>query len=802
MGDLRYAVRSVVRQPVFAALVIGTLTVGIGAATSMFAVVDAVLLRPLPYGDPDRLVWMFGAFRASDTAAVSPPDFVDYRARNATFQALAAMAIAPESVTVSGIPIRLQASRVSARLMTTLGVAPILGRDFTAADEVTAGSAVILSHRLWRERFGQAAAALGQALVVDGRPRTIVGVMPAGFTLPYDSFIRLTEPVDLYVPLSLNEPDMQVRRFHSLRLIGRLAEGRSLEEAQSEMDVIAGQLAALYPENDTWRLRLLPLYERIVAGVRPILLILLGTVALLLVVACANVASLLLARGSTRAGELAVRGALGASRARLIRQLLIEGLSVSLAGSAGALLVAYWIITLLRRVGPAQFPRLETLSFEPRLLLFALAAAVATTLLFALAPALHAVRGGLVAAMQPSRGATQNRSRSIAQRALVVAELAVSIVLLAAAAVLVRSFIQLVSVEPGFQPANVLLMRLPLPEERYDTDTKVDGYYETLLARLVATPGIERAALATAPPLAGANDTMIYRAGQPPPSPREGRFAQIRWIMGDYFSALGIPHVAGRAFDPQLDRAGAPLVAIINQQMAREHFGGDGALGQSLAIDLGKPVIATIVGITGDVRVFGQAAEAPPLVYLHARQRPALYMQLVIKSAAPVEEVASIVRRHVLGLDPQMAVARIDRMETLVADSVAQPRFAMLLVGAFATVTLVLTLVGLYGTLAYLVARRRREIGIRVALGATARDVHRIILRQGARMIAFGVAIGLVASLFTARLAAAATVEFRTSGLLVPAIVALVAALVALTAVLVPARRAARLDALVALRDD
>jgi putative ABC transport system permease protein len=804
MHDVRYAVRLLVRQPLFASLVIGTLALGITAATSMFAVVNGVLLKPLPYADPATLVWMFGAFRASDSAAVSPPDFVDYRSRTTTFERVAAMAISPSAVTLagSGAPERLQASRVSAQLMTTLGVAPVMGRDFTAADEKGGSAAVIVSDRLWDERFARAADVVGRSIIIDGRAHTIVGVMPRGFTLPYDSFIRLTDPVDLYLPIALDDADAQVRRFHSLRLIGRRRADTSLRRAQADMDVIARQLAAAYPENDTWHLRLVPLHERIVGGVRPVLLILTAAVVLLLLVSCANVASLLLARASARQHELAVRGALGASRARLIRQLLVEGFVLSLAAGSAALVATLWVVRAITRIGPGQFPRLDAVEVEPRVVAFALAAAAGTTLLFALAPAIHAACGSLAAAIGPARTATGDRSRRLGQRALVVGQLAVSVVLLAAAALLVRGFVRVVKTDLGFAPANVLLTRVPLPEDRYDTAAKIDQFYTTLLERLAASPGIEAAALATAPPLAGANDTLVYRPGQRPSAAADRRFAQIRWVRGDYFGALRIPLVDGRRFDDQLDRAGAPLVAVIGQRMAREHFGAESAVGQRVVIDLGEPVTAEVVGVVGDVRVFGQASEPPPMLYVEARQRPMAYLQAVLRSPAPIGDVAATVRRELAALDATLAPSRIDRMDDLVADSVAQPRFAMLLIATFAVLAVVLTLVGLYGTIAYLVAQRRREIGIRLAVGATPGDIRRMVFGQGALLAAAGISIGLAASVFASRVASTFLTELQSLDPVVAGCVAAISGITSIAAVLVPAQRAAAIEPLLALRSE
>jgi putative ABC transport system permease protein len=804
MRDLRYALRLIRRQPTFAALVITTLTLGIGASTSMFSVVNGVLLKPLPYSDPARLVWMYGAFRGSDSAAVSPPDFVDYRNRNQVFERLGAMAISPEGVAVSGAgaPVRMRASRVSAELISTLGVVPALGRDFSRADETTGSDAIIVSHRVWQERFDGAAGVVGRSIVVEGRPYTVAGVMPAGFTLPYDSFIRLTEPVDLYLPLVLDAAEAQIRRFHSLRLIGRLKAGAALSHAQSQMDVVARELEATYPENETWRLRLVPLGERMVGGVRPVLQILMAAVTLLLLVSCANVASLLLARASAREPELALRGALGATRGGIVRQLLIEGLTLSLAGAAGGLILMRWTIQALKLLGPAQFPRLADISLDPAVVLFALAAAGATTVLFALAPAVHAARGDIAAAIRRGRALTQDRQRRLGQRALVIAQISVSVMLLSGAALLVRGFVRLVAVDPGFTASGVTLTPLPLPNDRYGANASIERFYGALLERLNASPGIEAVSLATAPPLAGGGDTAVYRAGRPPTTARDRRFAQLRRIQGHYFWTLGIPIVAGTSFDDRADHAGARDVAIVSRRMAREHFGGEDAVGQRIVVDLGEPVTAEVIGVAGDVRIFGQANEAPPMVYVHARQHPAPYLQAIVKAAIPLGEVASLIRRELQALDPMLAAGRTERMEALLADAVAQPRFAMLLIGSFAGLALTLTLVGLYGTLAYLVSERRREFGIRLAVGATRGCIRRMVFRQGLAMIACGVPAGIVLSLLTSRFASALLLNLEGSDPMVLAGVAALLTVASLAAMLGPAQRAAGIEPFAALRAD
>jgi predicted permease len=427
---------------------------------------------------------------------------------------------------------------------------------------------------------------------------------------------------------------------------------------------------------------------------------------------------------------------------------------------------------------------------------------VVTTVLFALAPAIQAARGSTAAALRPGRTATGDVSRRLGQRVLVVGQLAISVVLLAAAALLVRSFMHLISTEVGFSSAGVMLTPLPLPAERYDSQERTDAYYSALLERLTATPGIDQAALCTAPPLLGASDTVVYREGRPPASKEDQQSAQIRGIQGQYFATLRIPLLSGRTFDELRDRRGTPDVAIVSQRAARELFGEEDPVGQHVIIDLGDRVIARVVGVTADVRVFGQANEAPPIVYLHARQRPTSYMHVIVRSSVPPAAVAAAIRRHAQALDPALAVSPLLQMDGVLADSVAQPRFAMLLIGGFAILAAVLTLVGLYGMLAYLVMRRQREIGIRMAIGATRRQIRHWVISQGAVLIATGISIGLVASLFTSRLASSLLFEVRPTDPVVLGTVVVVLAVASLAAVVVPAVRATRVEPLMTLRGE
>jgi putative ABC transport system permease protein len=799
MHDVRFALRFFLRQPAFAAAAIATLALGIGGATAVFSVADAVLLKPLAYADSERLVWMFGAFKLNDSAAVSPPDFVDYRDRNGMFESLGAMAIAPGDVTVPGPdgPVRVQASRVSAGLLGTLGARLVAGRDFTRDDESSGLSTVIVSDRLAIERFGTAASALGQALSIDGAPRVVVGVVDRSFVLPYDSFIRLNGPVDLYVPLPLDSSEAGIRRFHWLRLIGRLKPGATIPGAQANMDVIARQLEATYPENETWRLRLVPLHERIVADARPVLLTLMAAVMLVLVIACVNVAGLLLARASTRRGEIAIRSVLGASRRRVLRQLLVEGLVLSLSGAAAGAMMAWVIVGMVKKVGPATLPRLQEIAVDPRAIGFALVAGIGTTLLFALLPAIAVSRGDLMSpARTGSRGAGHDRLRPV----LVTGQIAMSVLLLVSAGLLTRSFVHLVSVDPGFATDDVLIARLVLPESRYPSPERRGAYFSALLETLGAVPGIEAVALTTGPPLSGASDTSVHVEGKPPASPADRRFAQVRWVQGKYFDLLGIPILGGRSLDDRIDRPGTQAAIVISRNMAHQFFPGANPIGRRVVIDLGDPTIAEVVGIAADARLFGQGSEAPQTMYLSAHQAPGNYMQVLARTSLDAGRFSGALRRSVNALDPTLAPGQVETMRALIDRSVAQPRFRMLLIGAFASVALLLTLVGLYGTVSYSVAQRRREIGIRLAVGADGPQVIRLIVRQAARMVLVGIPAGLGAAWMAGRAISRQLFEVQPTDPFVFIAVPLLLGGVALAAILGPARAAARVDPVVALK--
>ncbi len=803
MAHWRDAFRIASRQPFFTLLIVTMLTLGIGGATAMFSAVRGVLLKPLRYEQPEQLVWMYGAFRLNDSASVSPPDFLDYRARNQVFESLGAMMIAPNMVTVAKAsgPERLNMAYVSAGLITTLGVSPMVGRDFLREEESsTAAQPVIISERLWRERFGGSPDALGGTVRVDDKVRTITGVMPAGFALPFDSFIRLTDPVDLYAPLAFNDSEFQVRRFHFLRVIGRLKPGASIREAQANMDTIARQLEATYPENETWKLRLMSLHERVVGNLRQVLFVLFGGVLLLLVVACANVAGLLLARGVFRQNELALRAALGATRGGVLAQLLIESLALASMGAAAGLVLGWWLVQLMKRLGPADLPRLTDIGIDLTVIAFAVLLAVLTTLLFGAVPALHASRQDPADSLRQGGRVGGGRSRTRMRNTFVVAQIAVSCTLLAVAGLFVQSLWRLQSVDPGFNAHSVVLSQVSLPQDTFDSDAKVAIWYESLLARLSSAAGVEAAALVSAPPLVGAGDTAVHREGNAPASDADRRFAQLRFVGGDYFAALGMRVTSGRPFTPA-DRSGQPPVVVITEGMAREFFPQTNPVGQRLVIDRGEPTVAEVIGVVSDARLFGQASDAPTTMYLTSRQWPRRATHVVLRMATP-SLAGPLLRDTVRSLDRNVAVGRIQSLEQMLHESLAQPRFRTVLAMFFASIALALTLGGLYGSVSWAVAQRTREFGIRSALGARPRQLLTLVLRQGMWIIALGALLGLAGAYASGRFVQDLLYGTRPFEASVVTSVAILLVALSTAAMVVPAWRAGRIDPAITLRTD
>jgi len=792
LHDLRYAIRLLGRNPIFTLATTLTLALAIGGTTAMFTIVDAALLRPLPFAEPDDLVWGWGQWPQSDSASISPPDFVDYRDRARAVR-LAAMTAFGRDFALSGAgePESVSGRMVSAGLFETLGVVPAMGRSFAKSDEdLEEAEVAVLSDGLWRRRFGADPSILGRRLTVDARPITIVGVMPRGFAFP--------QGTDLWLPLPLRNSEMQVRRFHFLRIVGRVAGGSTFAAAQADLDAIAARLAEAHPDsNQGWRVRLEPLRERLVGSFRVALLLLFGAVACVLLIACANIASLFLARSGARRRELAVRAALGASRWRLSRQLLVESVTVAALGGAGGLLLAIWSVQLLAVLGPRDLVTLRDVSVDGRVLAFTALVSLVSGILFGIAPALQAGRLSLRDALT-SRGAGPSRQRA---RALLVAgELSLAAMLLMGAGLLLRSFTELLRVDAGFRAGGVLTATLRLPPQRYADAERMVAFAEQLEEAVRAQPGVSAAAVTSRLPMAPqGGDTYFTIVGQPEPAKGKPT-ADIRAVTPGYFQTMGVPLLGGRDV-ARTDRTGAPPVVVVNEPFARAFLPGRAALGERLVIDLGRPMTAEIVGVVGGVRHYGLDNEATPAMYVPFAQAPNPIVNVVARAEGSGTAAAGGLRSAVHGLDATLPVDVV-AMSDLVARSAAQPRLRALLVGGFAAVAILLAAIGVYGVAAGAVAERRREIGIRMALGARAPEVVALVTRESARLAVAGLVIGVAGALSLSRVVAGLLFGVRPLDAATLAGVVGVMLAATLIATAVPARRAARVDPATALRDE
>jgi putative ABC transport system permease protein len=809
--DIRYALRTLRKSPGFAAVALVTLALGIGANTAIFSVVNGVVLQPLDYFDPDRIVRLQTSWAGEPDADISPAEYFDYRDQLSEFSALGVYAFSSTSITGDDRPERLHGAIVSSELMPALGADFLLGRDFTAEEELPGGDVAILSHDLWQRRFGGAEDVLGRQVVLDGRARTIVGVLTAGFRLPEDyTAQRATE---IYLPLGIDESTVPNRGSHFLAGVARLAPGVTVERAAAAVRALAARMVERYPDDYPADMRFtataLPLVDDVVGPVRPALFVLLAAVGLVLLVACANVANLLLARADARQNEFALRTALGAARGRLFRQLVVESVLLAAVGGALGVLLAVGGTKLLVALQPPDLPRIDSVAVDLRVLAFTAAVTGLTGILLGLIPALQASAVRPAAALHEG-GARTTATRQRLRTGLVVGEIAFAVVLLIVAGLLTRSYIELRSVDPGYRVEHVLTTEIDLPVASYPDGPEVTVFFRQLLERIGALPGVAMAGAVSNLPLATRlGDLNFEIEGREKPAGAVSSAADWQTVTPGYFDAMKIALLRGRDIG-SIDDARAPGAVVINETAAERYWPGEDPLGQRFLLGGGAaPGWVTIVGIARDVR--HAAFDEPPRaqMYLsHAQFRfwddggPVRGLTLAIRTQVEPATMAGAVRRLVRALDPALPVADFRTMEQVVAASVARPRLMMLLLATFAVVALVLGAVGVYGVMAYLVGRRTRELGIRLALGAKPRQVAALVLRRSLSITAAGIASGIVIAVALTRVLSGLLYGITPLDAATFIAVPLILGTVAMFAAWMPTRRATRVDPTVVLRHE
>lgn len=825
LKDLRFAFRMLRKNPGFTAVAVLTLALGIGANTAIFSIVDAVLLRPLPFKDPERLVtvWERNPEHGYDANTAAAANFDDWKAQNQSFEQMASFKRASKmDLTLGDETERVTGVAVTANLFPLLGTNPMRGRGFTSEEE-TPGRAdvVVLSHRLWQRRFAGDPAVLGKTVSLDGRSYTVVGIMPGGFCFPGGTGVLdgdYDPAADLWMPLRISAEEQQNRGDHPCHVVARLKPGVTLAQARSEMDAIQGQIHKSYG----WyfmgtHCTVLPLREQSVGGVRAALCLLLGAVALVLLIACANIASLLLVRAAARQKEFAVRAALGAGRGAIIRQLLVESVLLAVLGGALGVLLAGWSVPLLAaHVGDsivASTPGWNAISIDGRVLAFTLVVALGTGILFGLAPAWQAAQTDVNDALKAEgRGAGTGLRGQRLRSGLVVAEVALAVMLLIGAGLLLRSFSRLQRVNPGFSAAHVLTFQLGLPEARFPQTQDRGAFVDGLCERLKSLPGVEFAGATTVLPLSGGpiNNRTYTVVGHPPSEPGQFYSADFCFVTPDYFRAMQIPLRAGRSFGAG-DTRESPLVCVINEALARRQFPNEDPIGKQLHLVSSHRELE-IVGVMRDVkhRELDNTWMTAPMrsvfdcaIYMPYAQDIPQYRNetsMVLRTSGDPLMLAGAVRAAVRELDKEQPVAKLQTMQTVIGESVAQPRFRTILLGSFGALAVVLAAIGLYGVLAHTVAQRSREIGIRMALGARTQDVLVLVLRQGMTLVLIGIAVGLAGALALARLLSGLLFGITPTDPVTFTVVPLLLGAVALAACWLPARRATKVDPMEALR--
>lgn len=796
LRDIRFSLRSLRANPGFAIFAVLTLAVGIGATTAIFTVVNAVLLRPLPFGDPSRLVliWERNVVDGRERNVASPRNYNVWTEQKSIFSDMGCLLDWPLTLTGQGQAAEIRGGLVSGTLFQTVGVRPFLGRLITPDDTKPNGAGVIvLSYRYWQQKFGADRNVIGQQVSLDGETHTIVGVMGDGFTLPESR-------ADLWAGFSVPADGGRY-----LRTIARLAPGVTLEQAQAHMRVVETRTEKLSPRNTNMGINVFPLHEEVVGNVRRALLVVLAAVGLLLLIACVNIANLLLSRATSREKEMAVRSALGASRGRLVRQLLTESLVLAMFGGIAGMIVAGWATTMLVRFTPesAMVPRLNEIGIDGRALGVAMLLALVTALFFGLAPAIKASRANLQTGLKStSRGSSSDRRGKALRNVLVVAEVALATVLLIGAGLLIKSFAKLQSVEPGVVTDGVLTLHIVIPTA-YESPDQQRAVMSQITDKVSAIPGVTRMAVTRNMPFTDAiGATGVAIVGNPPLPDGEEPGGHIRFVAGDYFRTMGMTLLSGRFLDPR-EKKSAVTEYVINEAFARKYFGSSNPIGRRINFEWHEDLTGVIVGVVRSVRDAGLDKEPSKAIYLNWVNSPSRELTVIVKTnAADPMSLQTPVTRVLQSIDPLMPVSDARTMESMISGTISRPRFNATMLTLFAALGLLLAAIGIYGVLSYSVAQRTHEMGIRMALGADPADVLRLVVVDGVKVAAIGIATGIVAALGTTRVLGALLYDVRAFDPQVFGIVAATLAAVALAASYIPARRATRVDPMIALRTE
>jgi putative ABC transport system permease protein len=799
--DVRLGVRSLVHSPIFTVVTVLSLALGIGANTAIFSVVNGLLLRPLPYPEAEQIVDVWHtppqqAFPGLDRFSVSPANYIDWKAQSSTFEQMAVYTYTGLSLSTSNDPLPLIGAAVSSDFFSVLRTNPMQGRGFTPDEErVGSDQVVVISHGLWQRAFGANPNIMGQTLTLNSRGFTVVGIMPAGFEFPREA--------DLWVPLAWDDKERQIRSIHDYLVVARLKQNVSLDQAQAEMSTISSRLEQQYPEeNSGWGARVIPLREDLVGNIRLALLVLFSAVGFVLLIACANVANLMLARGANRRKEMAVRVALGAGRARLVRQLLTESVLLAVTGGLLGLLLAVWGSKMLVKLG--SLPNAGEIGIDTWALGFTLLVSFAAGIIIGIVPALQFTRTNISETLKQGAGRTGGSPiKQHTRKALVISEVALSLVLLIGAGLMIRSFWKLQNVNPGFDTSNALTMSVVLTPSRYSEPHQMLAFFDRALEQIRAVPGVVSVGTTTTIPLAGGGSTQPFTVeGRPAGTIAEQPMAQTRYISPDYFRAIGIPLRQGRFFS-DYDRDKSVPVVIISEAMARRFWPGENPIGKRLTPSFHSEQGAReIVGIVGDVKSSGLEVDSAAMMYLPFRQSPRPFLSFVVRTASNPESLIQPVSRAIYSIDKDQALTDVQTLDQVLVASLSGRRFNMTLLLTFAGVALLLAAVGVYGVMNYTVTLRRRELGIRMALGAKATDVLRLVLRQGLTLTLIGVGAGLISAYALTRLMATLLYGVTATDYLTFITVPAVLIAVGLLASYVPARRATKVNPTIALRTE